>query len=111
MGLRPVNINHGLKVVRRMLNLASSEWIDEHGLTWLQAAPKIRLLPDFNKRPPYPLCWEEQDRLFKALPPHLARMSLFVVNTGCRVQKTCNIRWQSIVGLEPRGPVSGALCK
>ncbi|MEW8644309.1 MAG: hypothetical protein AB2609_19965, partial [Candidatus Thiodiazotropha sp.] len=28
-------INHGLKVVRRILNLAASEWIDEYGLTWL----------------------------------------------------------------------------
>ena len=28
-------INHGLKIVRRILNLAASEWIDEHGLTWL----------------------------------------------------------------------------
>ncbi len=38
-------INRGLKV-RRILNLAATEWIDEHGLTWLQTAPKIRLLPD-----------------------------------------------------------------
>ena len=51
-------INHGLKIVRRILNLAASEWIDEHGLTWLVTAPKIKLLPDTNKRAPYPLSWE-----------------------------------------------------
>ena len=32
-------INHGLKVVRRIVNLASSEWMDEHGLTWLAVPP------------------------------------------------------------------------
>ena len=39
-------INHGLKIVRRILNLAASEWVDEQGLTWLPAPPKIKLLPD-----------------------------------------------------------------
>ena len=48
-------INHGLKIVRRILNLASSEWVDEHGLTWLPAAPKIKLLADTGKRQPHPL--------------------------------------------------------
>ncbi|MEZ5907814.1 MAG: hypothetical protein R3D31_03350 [Hyphomicrobiaceae bacterium] len=47
-------INHGLKVVRRILNLAASEWVDEHGLTWISAAPKLKLLPDVEKRKPYP---------------------------------------------------------
>ena len=58
--------------------------MDEHGLTWLAVAPKIRLLPDTNKRQPYPLSWDEQSRLFVELPDHLASMALFAVNTGCR---------------------------
>ncbi|MEW8049698.1 MAG: site-specific integrase [Candidatus Thiodiazotropha endolucinida] len=87
-------INHGLKVVRRILNLAASEWVDDYGLTWLQGAPKIRLLPDTNRRPPYPLSWEEQARLFQGLPPHLAEMALFAVNTGCRDGEICRLRWE-----------------
>lgn len=87
-------INHGLKVVRRILNLAASEWVDDFGLTWLHAAPKIRLLPDTDKRLPYPLSWEEQDRLFRELPRHLASMALFAVNTGCRDQEVCSLRWE-----------------
>jgi hypothetical protein len=66
-------INHGLKIVRRILNLAASEWVDELGLTWLLAAPKIKLLSDQHKQPPYPLSWEEQGRLFKELPDYLAQ--------------------------------------
>jgi integrase len=73
--------------------LASSEWIDEHNLTWLAAAPKVPLLPDHDKRQPYPLTWAEQDRLFQALPTHLAEMALFKVNTGCRDGEVCNLRW------------------
>ncbi len=86
-------INHGLKVVRRILNLASSEWVDEHGLTWLPSAPKIKLLADVEKRSPHPLNWEEQTRLFRELPEYLAQMALFAVNTGCRDQEVCQLRW------------------
>ncbi len=87
-------INHGLKIVRRILNLAASEWVDEFGLTWLATAPKIKLLPDLNKRQPYPLSWEEQDRLFSGLPRHLGNMALFAVNTGCRDGEVCRLRWE-----------------
>ncbi len=92
-GRAPGTINHGLKVVRRILNLAEAEWMDEHGLTWLERAPRIKLLPDRNKRQPYPLSWDEQQRLFSALPSHLAEMALFTVNTGCRDSEVCNLRW------------------
>jgi hypothetical protein len=70
-GAKTGTINHGLKVVRRILNLAATEWFDEYGMTWLQAAEKIRLLADHSKQPPYPLGWDEQDALFKELPPTL----------------------------------------
>ena len=86
-------INHGLKVVRRILNLASSEWVDEFGMTWILAAPKIKLLSDTNKRLPYPMSWDEQTTLFQNLPDHLAQMALFAVNTGCRDSEICNLRW------------------
>jgi integrase len=92
-GVRTRTINHALQVVRRIVNLAASEWVDEYGLTWLLAAPKIKLLPELDRRKPYPLSWEEQDRLFQALPLHLAKMALFAVNTGCRDQEICKLRW------------------
>lgn len=86
-------INHGLKLVRQILNLAARVWHDENGMTWLATAPKIRLLPDKNKREPYPLNWEEQERLFRELAAHLERMALFAVNTGLRDQEICGLRW------------------
>lgn len=86
-------INHGLKIVRLILNQAASEWADDYGLSWLHLAPKIKLLPDSHKRQPYPLSWAEQTILFKQLPEYLAQMALFAVNTGCRDQEVCQLRW------------------
>ncbi|HEY7085199.1 MAG TPA: site-specific integrase [Hyphomicrobiaceae bacterium] len=92
-GVSAGTINHGLQIVRHILILAASEWMDEQGLTWLQAAPKIKLLPNRDKRQPYPLSWEEQSRLFRELPSHLAEMAMFAVNTGCRDAEICNLEW------------------
>ena len=58
-GRKANTINHGLKVVRQILNLAASEWMDENGLTWLLAAPKVKLLPVTDMRKPYPLSVSE----------------------------------------------------
>jgi integrase len=43
-------------------------------------------------RKAYPLSWEEQAKLFMNLPPHLAEMALFAVNTGCRDGGICQLR-------------------
>jgi integrase len=99
-GMKPGTINHGLKIVRRILNLAASEWFDQHGMTWLHTAPKIKLLPDTDKRQPYPINWAEQARLFKELPDYLEKMALFAVNTGCRDGEICNLRWDWEVEVE-----------
>jgi len=86
-------INYALQVVRHILNLAASEWMDEHGLTWLAYAPKIKLLKEDDKSEPYPLSWQEQERFFPELPEHLRRMAEFAVNTGLREQVVCLLRW------------------
>ncbi len=93
-GVKMRTINHGLQIIRHILNLASSEWMDEYGLTWLATAPKIKLLPLNDARKPYPLDWEEQDLLFAKLPIHLREMALFAVNTGCRDSEICKLRWK-----------------
>lgn len=51
------------------------------------------MLPESPRRP-YPLTWEEQDRLFPMLPSHLGRMALFTVNTGLRDSNICGLMWQ-----------------
>jgi integrase len=93
-GIKTKSINLALGVVRHILNIAASEWLDDTGLTWLEHSPKIKLLKVTDARKPYPLSWDEQTRLFKELPDHLARMALFKVNTGCREQEVCSLRWE-----------------
>lgn len=92
-GLKTKSINNALGVVRHMLNQAASEWMDEHGLTWLKTAPKIKLLKVTDAAKPYPLSFDEQSKLVKALPAHLQRMVLYKANTGTREQEVCGLRW------------------
>lgn len=91
--IKTKNINLALSVVRRILNLAARLWRDENGMTWLATPPLIQLLSVTDARRPHPLSWEEQNKLFQALPDHLARMCLFKVNTGCREQEVCQLKW------------------
>ncbi|NKB47395.1 MAG: tyrosine-type recombinase/integrase [Legionellales bacterium] len=87
-------INYALELVRHILNLAASEWMDNNGRTWLKVAPKIRLLRRDDARKPFPLNWDEQRKLFQELPTHLHQMALFAVNTGCRSAEICALRWE-----------------
>lgn len=97
-GVRTKTINNALTVVRRILNLAARSWRLENGLTWLETAPLISM-----QKPPtgrsdslkaYPLDWNEQETLLIHLAPHLAKMALFKVNTGCRESEVTGLRWE-----------------
>ena len=87
-------INLALGVVRRILNLAATTWRDEDGRTWLDTAPKITVLPLVgHQREPSPMSWGQQRKLLPMLPDHLARMALFVLNTGVRDDVVCSLEW------------------
>lgn len=92
-GVKTRTINHGLKIIRRIVNLAAGEWIDENGLTWILSAPKIKLLPEYDNRKPEPLSWEQEDRLMQELPTHLKRMALYAINTGSRDKEVYWLQW------------------
>jgi|GEM_PF-39878 len=93
-GVSTATINHALKVVRQLLNQAANDWRDEHGLTWLKIAPKIKLLVETDKRAPRVLTWPEQQNFFSLLPAHLRDMATFAVNTGCRESEICSLSWE-----------------
>lgn len=87
-------VNLALGVVRRILRLAATAWRDGTGATWLQQAPAITMLPLVgHQREPRPITWAEQRALLPRLPDHLARMSLFTLNTGVRDDVVCSLRW------------------
>lgn len=93
-GIKTGTIRRDLAVVRRVLNLAARLWRDQYGLTWLETPPLIQLPKNTDARDTYPLSWDEQRLLFPLLPAHLERMALFKVNTGCREQEVCGLRWE-----------------
>lgn len=93
-GVTPTTVNRSLEVARAILMKAARVWRDADGQPWLATAPLIELLDaSATTRSPRPISWEEQGRLFAALPPHLAPMALFAVNTGLRDANVCGLRW------------------
>jgi len=88
----PITINRTLEVARAILNRAARAYRDADGFPWLETAPPlITMLPE-SPRLPHPINWDEQDRIFRRLPDHLARMTLFAVNTGLRDSNLCGLQ-------------------
>lgn len=87
-------VNIALQRVVRILNLCARKWRDSEKNPWLTSVPMITMLEErVSSRKPYPMSWEEQSVLFGELPAHLQTMALFKVNTGCREQEVCKLRW------------------
>ncbi|UVM69590.1 tyrosine-type recombinase/integrase [Pseudomonas sp. B21-009] len=87
-------VNIAIERVIRVLSLCARKWRDEERRPWLDNVPLLSKLEEKrSSRKPYPLSWEEQSILFGELPAHLQTMALFKVNTGCREQEVCKLRW------------------
>lgn len=102
-GVKNVTINRTLEVLRTSLNRAARVW-REDGKPWLSTAPLIEMLDEkAQKREAYPINWAEQARLLPQLPPHLAQMVEFAVNTGARDENVCGLRWEWEVSVPELG--------
>src|SRR5438132_213965 len=70
-------------------------WRDENNLNWLDVPPSLTMLNEQEtRRDAYPLTGEQQRIFFAELPGYLHRMALFKVNTGCRKQEVCRVKWE-----------------
>ena len=93
-GVSNRTVNIALQRVVRILKLCHRKWRDAEKRPWLESVPMISMLEEKkSSRKPYPMSWEEQALLFPELPDHLLRMALYKVNTGCREQEVCKLRW------------------
>ena len=103
--MAPKTINNVLGIISTVLSRAARVWRDRDGNPWLTQAPALisRLPVKGKQAKAYPLSWSEQDRLIKALPRHLADAALFGLNTGCREQEICQLRWDWEVQLPEMG--------
>lgn len=95
-GIAPKTINNAIGIVSTTLNRSARVWRDKQGRPWLCQAPPLltRLSLNGQQAKAYPLSWDEQDKLFDTLAEHLADAALFAVNTGCREQEVCQLRWE-----------------
>jgi integrase len=93
-GVSNRTINIALERAIRVLSMCARKWRDDERRPWLDSVPMIAKLEEKrSSRKPYPMSWEEQSILFGELPAHLQVMALFKVNTGCREQEVCKLRW------------------
>jgi integrase len=69
-------VNRTLELVRAVLRKCVNEW------EWLDRAPQVRMLKEPTRRMRFLTRAEAQTLLF-ALPPHLADMAGFSLQTGC----------------------------
>ncbi|WP_343073025.1 tyrosine-type recombinase/integrase [Pseudomonas folii] len=93
-GVSNRTVNIAIERVVRVLSLCARKWRDDERRPWLDGVPMLTKLEERkSSRKPYPMSWNEQSILFGELPAHLQTMALFKVNTGCREQEVCKLRW------------------
>jgi integrase len=92
-GVTATTINRSLEIVRTILNRAARSYRYDDGRPWLETLPPLISMLTETPRVPYPITWDEQDRLFSRLPAHLARMALFAVHTGLCDANLCRMEW------------------
>ncbi|WP_346396016.1 tyrosine-type recombinase/integrase [Pseudomonas syringae] len=94
-GVSNRTVNISIERVVRVLSLCARKWRDSERRPWLDSVPMLSKLEEKkSSRKPYPMSWEEQSILFGELPAHLQTMALYKVNTGCREQEVCKLRWE-----------------
>jgi len=92
-GVSVRTINLAIAFVRRVLRLAAYYWRDGKGMSWIENCPIIQ----FEKGPakkPYPLSWDEQEKLFDLLPGRIRKAAIVAVNTGLRESPLVRLQWK-----------------
>jgi integrase len=82
-------VNRFLTVFRAMLYKARDEW------KWIDIVPKIKAVPVKAKKVEF-LTRDQADYFIAFLPPHLAAMSEFVLQTGLRRHNATHLKWNQV---------------
>ena len=87
------------------IHRAARVYRDDNGTPWLDAVPTLITITMLAESPrsPYPITWDEQDRLLRKMPAHLATMALFAVNTGLR---DSNLSRPAVASVQPKSSSS-----
>jgi integrase len=88
-GVANSTVNRVLEVVRGLLRKACNEW------EWIDRVPAVRMLTEPKKRVRW-ITRNEADRLVAVLPPHLADIVRFSLETGLRRSKVTGLQWSQV---------------
>ncbi|MEQ1836225.1 MAG: site-specific integrase [Candidatus Nitrotoga sp.] len=88
-GVANSTVNRMQEVVRVILRKACNEW------EWLDRVPVVRMLPEPTKRVRW-ITRDEADTLIAELPPHLAYMVRFSLETGLRRSNVTDLQWSQV---------------
>lgn len=88
-GVKNSSVNRVIEVMRQVLRKAANEW------EWLDRVPFFRMLPEPTRRIRW-ITQEQATRLISALPPHLAAMARFSLETGLRRANVTGLEWSQI---------------
>lgn len=84
-------VNKEITTAVTVLNRAFKDW------RWIPGVPRLRRVKG-PTRVGYPITWDEQARLFSALPTNWERgCALFAVNTGVRKAELFGLKWTDLV--------------
>jgi integrase len=88
-GVKNSSVNRTMEVIRAVLRKAANDW------EWLDRVPKVRMLPEPNRRVRW-LTRDEAERVLAALPSHLAAMARFSLETGLRRANVTGLLWSQV---------------
>lgn len=87
-GVKPSTVNRMMKLIRAILNQAVV-W------EWLDNSPPVRMLPEPASVVRF-ITREEANRLVVALPPYLAVLAEFSLQTGLRMHNATHLKWSEL---------------
>lgn len=85
----PSTANRHLALLRMILRKAEREW------EWLDKCPTVPMYSLTRSEPRF-LTRQQFSKLLAALPPHLASMAEFSVETGLRMRNVTHLQWEQI---------------
>ena len=88
-GVENSTVNRVQEVIRAILRKACNQW------EWLDRVPSVHMLPEPIKRVRW-LTRHEANKLIAALPPHLADIARFSLETGLRRSNVTGLQWSQV---------------
>jgi integrase len=88
-GVENSTVNRVMEVIRAILRKACNDW------EWLDRVPAVRMLQEPTKRVRW-ITRDEADKLIAELPPHLADMARFSLETGLRRSNVTGLQWSQV---------------